>query len=80
MVDGGTNTNGYYDLKISDYARHTTNDFLCQAIDITGTYNAPWTNCNSSPKVQLNNQNNYCATTNNDLPSSLGAKPPLGRF
>ncbi|MFN8267542.1 MAG: T9SS type A sorting domain-containing protein [Chitinophagales bacterium] len=76
VVDGGTNTNGYYDLKISDYARHTTNDFLCQAIDITGTYNAPWTNCNSSTVVQLNNQNNYCATTNNDIPSSLGIRPP----
>ena len=76
VVDGGTNTNGYYDIKISDYARHTTNDFLCQAIDITGTYSAPWTNCNSSTVVQLNNQNNYCATTNNDIPSSLGIRPP----
>lgn len=77
LVDGGAlNTNGYYDLKISDYGKHTSNDFLCNAIDISGTYTSPWTNCNSNTVVQLNNQNNYCATTNNDIPTSLGLRPP----
>lgn len=75
VVDGGVNTNGYYDLKISDYGKHTTNDFLCNAVDITATNSAPWTNCNSNTAVTLTAQNNYCATTNNDIPSSLGLRP-----
>lgn len=77
VVDGSPiNSNGYYDIKISDYGKHTPNDFLCQAIDISGTNNAPWTSCNSSTVVQLNGQNNYCASMNNDIPSSLGMLPP----
>jgi hypothetical protein len=77
VVDGSPiNSNGYYDIKISDYGKHTPNDFLCQAIDISATNSAPWTNCNSSTVVQLNNQNNYCATSTNDIPSSLGIRPP----
>ena len=77
VVDGSPiNSNGYYDIKISDYGKHTPNDFLCQAIDITATNSAPWTNCNSSTVVQLNNQNNYCATSTNDIPSTLGIRPP----
>lgn len=80
VVDGGPlNTNGYFDLKLSDYGRHTTNNYLCNAIDITGTYSAPWTNCNSNTTVTLTGQNNYCANTNNDFPSSFagnGGRPP----
>ncbi|MCB0507625.1 MAG: T9SS type A sorting domain-containing protein [Bacteroidetes bacterium] len=77
VVDGSPlNSNGYYDLKISDYGKHTPNDLLCQAIDLTATNSAPWTNCNSNTVVQLNNQNNYCATTTNDIPASLGIRPP----
>jgi hypothetical protein len=77
MVDGsGLNTNGYFDLKISDYGISTPNDFLCNATTITGTMGAPWTNCNSNTVVTLTGQNNYCATITNDLPASLGGIPP----
>ncbi|MCB9034144.1 MAG: T9SS type A sorting domain-containing protein [Chitinophagales bacterium] len=76
VVDGGVNTNGYYDIKMSDYGKHTTNDFLYQATDISGTYSAPWTNCNSNTIVTLTGQNNYCATNNNDFPAYL---TPPGR-
>lgn len=76
VVDGGTNTNGYYDIRISDYGKHTPNDLLCQAIDLSATNSAPWTNCNSNTVVQLLGQNNYCATTTNDIPASLGVRPP----
>jgi hypothetical protein len=73
VVDGGTNTSGFYDIKMSNYNIHTTNDFLYQAIDITGTYTSPWTDCNSNTPVTLTGQNNYCATNNNDMPSYLPA-------
>ncbi|MEZ5053768.1 MAG: hypothetical protein R2807_03205 [Chitinophagales bacterium] len=76
VVDGGTNTNGYYDIRISDYGKHTPNDLLCQAINLSATNSAPWTNCNSNTVVQLLGQNNYCATTTNDIPASLGVRPP----
>jgi hypothetical protein len=66
VVDGGSNTSGYFDIKMSNYNIHTTNDFLFNAIDVTLTNIAPWTDCNNSTIVSLNNQNNYCATFNND--------------
>ena len=77
MVDGsGLNTSGYFDITISDYGKATPNDFLCNAIDITPTNSAPWTSCNSNSVVQELGENNYCGTSNNDIPSSLGIRPP----
>ncbi|MEZ5002459.1 MAG: T9SS type A sorting domain-containing protein [Chitinophagales bacterium] len=77
MVDGsGLNSSGYFDLKISDYGKQTPNDFLCNAIDIAGTFAPIWSTCNYTGSTSLNFQNNYCATLSNDLPSSLGGIPP----
>lgn len=76
MVDGsGLNGSGYYDIKISDYGVSTPNDLLCNATAISGTYSAPWSNCNNATAVSITGQNNYCATITNDLPSSLGGIP-----
>jgi hypothetical protein len=81
LVDGsGLNASGYYDVKISDYGKTTTNDFLCNAKPIGKTYTSTWAACNygsnASDTAKINNENNYCATITNDLPSSLGGIPP----
>lgn len=79
MADGsvGAFSDGYFDIKISDYGKQTPNDFLCNAIPIAKTFTSPWGQCNwgtnASDTAMISGQNNYCATSTNDIPASLGA-------
>lgn len=81
MADGsvGAFSDGYFDIKISDYGKQTPNDFLCNAIPIAKTFTSPWGQCNwgtnASDTAMISGQNNYCATSTNDIPASLGGKP-----
>lgn len=68
LVDGsGLNGSGYYNLTVSDYGVTTDNDFLCDAVPFTDTYNASWLNCNYGTSTTVIDQNNYCGTVTNDI-------------